>query len=283
VLRKFGATILAIDPEEFNHGRTRTVAAGYARGDVLVFLNQSATPMDDQWLSSLVSALDRDKTVAGVCSRVVPRPDADPITRKDVLRDLSGSTERSVRGIESGFWYEQLSPHELRVFINFHSVSAAIRPQVFARIPFREIRMGEDILWAREVLEAGYKIQHEPDSRVYHSHLYSPFQTLRRNVDDGLANRQIVGRDMESAGVLPLIISLVRDDWATLEQDGSLSRDELERWKIESVLRRTALAVGQWIGANADRTTGRLADDLSLTEAIKLGGQASRDAGAGLG
>jgi rhamnosyltransferase len=131
--------------------------------------------------------------------------------------------------------------------------------------------MGEDVLWAREVLEAGYRIQHEPGSRVYHSHNYSPFETLRRNVDDGLANRQIVGRDLEREGVLPLITALVRDDWAYLEREAKLTGDELERWKIESVLRRAALAVGQWVGANADRSTSDLARLLSLTEAIKAG------------
>jgi rhamnosyltransferase len=269
VMKTFGATILAIDPRDFDHGLTRNAAAGYARGDVYVFLNQSALPMDDQWLSKLVAPLDEDQTLAGVCSRVVARPGADPITRKDVRRDLSGSTERSVKSIESISKYQDLTPHERRVFVNFHTVSAAIRPLVFAKIPFRTIRMGEDVLWAREVLEAGYRIQHEPDSRVFHSHSYSAFEILRRNVDDGLVNRQIVGRDFEREGIVPLIQALVRDDWKYLEEEEKLTGEELERWKIESVLRRAALAVGQWVGANADRTTANLADLLSLTEAIK--------------
>jgi GT2 family glycosyltransferase len=269
VLTGHSATVLAIDPPELSHGQACNLAANYARGDIFVFLSQSATPLDDEWLPSLVAALDADEGLAGVCSRIVPRPDADPIAYKDALRDLSGSTERSVREIGSGAAYEALSLEERRAFVNFHTVSAAIRPSIFIRIPFREILSGEDVLWAREVLEAGYRVQHEPGSRVYRSHNDSPFETLRRNVDDGRANREIVGRDLEPDGVLPLITEMVRDDWTYLEREAGLSGEELRRWQIESVLRRAALAVGQWIGANADRSTADLARHLSLIEVMK--------------
>src|SRR5439155_10778597 len=101
----------------------------------------------------------------------------------------------------------------LRLLINFHTVSAAIRPDVLRRIPFREVLIGEDLLWAKEVLESKLKIQHEPSSVVLHSHHYTPAELLRRNVDDGFANREIVGRTFDEADLVPTIEALVRDDW----------------------------------------------------------------------
>ena len=67
-----------------------------------------------------------------------------------------------------------MTEHERRVFLNFHTVSAAIRADAWRRTPFRSVRtLGEDLLWAREVLEAGWALVHEPASRAYHSHDYS--------------------------------------------------------------------------------------------------------------
>jgi hypothetical protein len=131
--------------------------------------------------------------------------------------------------------------------------------------------MGEDILWAKEVLEAGYAIRHEPDSIVQHSHAYSNLDLLRRNVDDGFANREIVGRQLDDDAVAPLIETLVRDDWRYLEQECRLSQEELDRWRLVATLRRTAQVVGQWVGVNHDHLPADLMTWLSLTERVKAG------------
>jgi GT2 family glycosyltransferase len=269
VLREFGATVISIAAAAFNHGLTRNLAAGFARGEILVFLNQSAMPADKKWLGSLVAALDRDPFVAGACSCVLPREDADLLTRRDGLRDPSGSLERQVRQIDDAGHYATLSPHQLRLLVNFHTVSAAIRADVLARIPFREVLMGEDMLWAKEVLEAGLKIQHEPSSVVLHSHAYSYADVLRRNVDDGFATREIVGRRMGDEDVVPTIMSMVRDDWRFLEKDCELNAIELEQWRLDSVLRRSAQIVGQWLGTNRELLSDDLFSQLSITERIR--------------
>jgi GT2 family glycosyltransferase len=271
VLRNFQATVVSIDPLSFNHGLTRNLAANYAHGSVLVFMNQSTLPADDQWLANLVAPLDSDSQIAGVCSRVLPRPDADLLTCRDGLRDLSASAERSVRAITNREEYQRLSPNDLRLLVRFHTVSAAIRLEVFQRIPFREAGFGEDALWGKEVLEAGYKIQHEPSSVVYHSHNYSFLELLRRNYDDGRFNRELVGRKLAESDLLPHISHMVREDWRYLEQECRLEAKELERWRLIAVLRRTAQMLGQWLGASGDAATGDVSALLSLTEQVKAG------------
>ncbi|MEA3213417.1 MAG: hypothetical protein QOE70_6474 [Chthoniobacter sp.] len=271
VLREFGATVWSIDPRSFNHGLTRAFAASKARGSVFVFVNQSATPADEHWLANLVAALDGDPLIAGVCSRTQVRPEADLLTAKDVPRDYNSSLERQIRSITDFAAYRALSHQALRALVNFHSMSAAIRPEVFAKIPFRKVTIGEDILWAKEVLEAGYKIQHEPSSVILHSHNYSHFELLQRCFDDGIANHEIVGRDFADHELIGRIFWHAKDDWRYLDELGCFQGDELEWWRMTSLLRRTAQHVGDWLGVNHERWKGDLRASLSLTERIKAG------------
>ena len=91
--------------------------------------------------------------------------------------------------------YEAMPVEQRRLLLNFHTVSAAVRADVMRAIRFESVRaIGEDLLWAREVLEAGMALVHEAESRVFHSHDYSLRERFMRNVDDGIANREINGR-----------------------------------------------------------------------------------------
>jgi rhamnosyltransferase len=264
VLRQFSATVGAIDPRSFNHGLTRNLAATYARGNVLVFVNQLTLPADDCWLANLVAPLDYNPQVAGVYSRILPRADADPLTQKDVL---VWPPLPSIRGIEDPLQYERLSPIEFLDLISFHTVSAAIRPEVLAQIPFRQVRtIGEDMLWAKEALEGGYKIQYEPTSVVLHSHNYSYAEILGRYFDHGVANIELlrqrhhfghVGGDFEGVRLhanemVARIAMEVGEDWRFLGQRLPAYASDLRQWRITSLIRRTAKFVGVWLGSNTD-------------------------------
>jgi rhamnosyltransferase len=108
--------------------------------------------------------------------------------------------------------------------------------------------IGEDLLWAREVVEAGMALVHEPDSRVYHSHDYSLREWFMRNVDDGVANREINGRFLADEEADSLVRGMIAADWAYLRDELGLEGHELERWQIQAALRRAAQTAGQWLG-----------------------------------
>jgi rhamnosyltransferase len=254
VLRQFSATVVTIDPQTFNHGLTRNLLANYARGDVLVFVNKLTLPADDRWLANLVAPLDHDPQVAGVYSRSLPRLDANLLTCRD---ELHSPPHRSIRAIADWNAYQALTPGELRAFIAFRTVSAAIRPEVLARIPFREVRtIAEDNLWAKEALEAGYKIQYEPSSIVLHSHNYSYLELLQTSFDGSLADRAFAGVRLDRDDLPGRVTSWVRDDWRCLEQRYWLDTAELEEWRIAAVIWRTAKIAGDWLGSNEDWLPG---------------------------
>src|SRR5262249_19099521 len=167
--------------------------------------------------------------------------------------------------------YQRLSPDQLREFVNFHTVSASIRADVFRQHPFPEINFAEDLLWGKAALEAGHRLQYEPTSLAFHSHNYSFLDIVRRNFDDALAGREIVGRKVDESEILDMNVWGVREDWRYLEQQKWSDASEMEFWRLASVLRRTAEALGQWIGANADPVTDDLRALLSITERIKRG------------
>lgn len=249
VLEEFDATAISIDPSEFDHGLTRNLLADHARGDVLVYLNEGALPCDENWLAPLLAALDADAAVAGVTSRIVPHPGADRLTRHDIELEPSGADHRSVRRVNHWESYEAMSVEQRRLLLNFHSVSAAVRADVMRQFPFRSVRaIGEDLLWAREVVEAGMALVHEPESTVFHSHDYSLREWFMRNVDDGVANREINGRLLGDEEADGLVRGMIAADWAYLREELGLEGEELERWQIQAALRRAAQTAGQWLG-----------------------------------
>jgi len=276
LLKEANATIIGIDPRTFNHGLTRSLATTCAQGCIYVFMNQSTLPADEHWLANLVRPFEADPRLAGVCGRILPRPDADYLNRKDIARNINASTERVVTKITDRAAYASLNPDNLRLFVNFHSLSAAIRADVFRRIPFREANFAEDLIWGKEALEAGYAIQFEPSSVALHSHNYSVLDIFRRNFDDGVACRKICGRRLNERDITPAIAHEVRDDWRYLRDECRLEADELEDWKLVSVMRRTAQLFGHWIGTHyesAAADSAGLTAILSLTDQIRAGAQ----------
>jgi GT2 family glycosyltransferase len=269
VLAEFDATIIGIDPADFDHGLTRNLAAEHAQGDVLVLLTHRTRPLGERWLAPLVAALDADPTVAGACSRVTPHPDADLLARRDGELDPSGSAVRAVKRIEDRGAYERMNAEERRLLANFHTVAAALRAEHVRRIPFRAVRaIGEDLLWAREVLESGLALVHEPASHALHSHAYSLRERFTRNVDDGIANHDIIGRHLAEVDVEPLVRGMVAGDWAFLREAG-LAGDALEWWQVEAVLRRVAGACGQWLGTNYEDFPPEVVDAFSRVVAMR--------------
>ena len=190
----FGARVYSIPPAEFNHGRTRNLAAELARGDVLVFTTQDAYAADERWLARLVAPL-RSDGVAGAYGRQFPHASARPPERY-FLDFLYGPTAR-VQRIES----EEDLTFEATLFSN---VNSAIPRKIWEEYRFADdIVMSEDQEWSRRVLLAGMTIVYEPSAAVFHSHPYTVRGAFRRFFDSGAsAERAYVGESRTSSATL---------------------------------------------------------------------------------
>ncbi len=169
IANEYGATIISIPPDEFDHGLTRNKAIEAASGEIIVLISQDVIPGNQYLIRNFVAAFD-DPKVAGACARQVPREDADILTKRNLNIWLTGRKTEEIRWIKDWQIYRGLSPLERYYVCNFDNVCSAIRKSVWLDIPFRANEFGEDIDWAHQVLEAGWKIAYWPNACVIHSH-----------------------------------------------------------------------------------------------------------------
>ncbi|MFQ5428614.1 MAG: glycosyltransferase family 2 protein, partial [Thermodesulfobacteriota bacterium] len=78
--------------------------------------------------------------------------------------------KRHVSYITSRDEYDNMRPMKKYFFCNFDDVCSAIRKTVWEKIPYVKTDFGEDLVWSKKALEAGFKIVYEPGARVVHSH-----------------------------------------------------------------------------------------------------------------
>jgi hypothetical protein len=253
--------LVAIAQADQAPARARNLAASVAQGDICVFLDSDALPADDRWLAPLLEALDDDERLAAVSSRVQAGPNAGPLTRLERERRPEASSEERFKELAERDELAGLAPDSLRDLLAFSTSSAAARSEVLARVPFPETRAPEsELRWAKGVLEAGFRLGHEPRSLVISSREPSFLELFEQNAGIGAAEHEILGRTFAASQVVPAIFTLTREDWRSLEQLG-LSDEELEHQRLAAALRRTAECVGQWLGA----TLPQAASGLQLT------------------
>jgi rhamnosyltransferase len=193
--RERGARVEVIPAAEFNHGGTRNLGAGLARGELLVFTSQDAYAEGGDWLAALTAPLRADARLAGVYGRQLPHTDATPPERY-FLDFLYGSEPREQRAAS-------LSELSMETTL-FSNANAAVRRSVWEEFRFvDDIIMSEDQEWSRRVLLAGYGIVYEPRAAVRHSHPYTVGSAFRRFFDSGVsAERAYLAGGHPSAGVL---------------------------------------------------------------------------------
>ncbi len=160
--------LLEIPPETFGHGKTRNLGAETAKGNILVFLNADALPVDSLWLDTLLEPFscekDKKEKIAGVFSRHIPKPGCHLYMARDILSSMPDKP-----GIRN-----HAGPMDLMIF---STVSCAIRRGVWQQFPFDpHIAIAEDQHWGNRILEHGFSLSYQPSSRVYHSHNYNPRQ-----------------------------------------------------------------------------------------------------------
>jgi len=177
--RSFGARVVPVRPEDFDHGGTRTAAAERASGDILVFMTQDAVPADDFALQRLLVPFAEREDVAAAYGRQLPAEDAD----------LFASHLRSHNYPESSVircWQDRRKYGFKTVFIS--NSFAAWRRDVLAAHGFfpQQQLFGEDSCALANLLKNGYCVAYVSEARVYHSHTYSPLQDFRRYFDIGV-------------------------------------------------------------------------------------------------
>lgn len=179
VAREAGFETFTISKDDFDHGGTRQLMIRMCAGaDIVIFATQDAVLADVDTAAKLIKAF-YNPAVGAAFSRQLPHPGARPI----------GRHARNFNYSPNSYMVSLSDVHELGIRAAFISNSfAAYRLTALADVggfPSRVI-LGEDMLVAAKMLQAGWKVAYCADSRVFHSHDYSFLQEFRRYFDIGV-------------------------------------------------------------------------------------------------
>lgn len=254
--------LVSIEPEEFTYGRALNEGVRASSAPICVALSAHAYPFDRMWLKNLTEPFE-DEQVAGVVGKTVPLPGANPFDRRGLKRRY----------------------HTTPVFVKddddlgYSNANAAWRRSVWNEIPFDEtLPYSEDVLWARVVRAAGYKVAYRPDACVYHSHDESPRELVHRFYNEAHA-RCLIGAGPERFSVGRLMLDAVVGtawDWFHLLFVNALRDREGVRKQFRSLLyapvRRAGINYGRYRGSR----------DAGYPDAVGHWGHPGRNAGVAI-
>jgi rhamnosyltransferase len=174
-----GFDVISITRAEFNHGRTRQMAAeSIPDAEILVYMTQDAQLMEPDSITRLIEPFI-DPTVGAAYGRQVPRADAGPIEAH--ARHFNYPERSQVKS------WEDRSTLGIRATFLSNSFSAYRRSALFAvgGFPANTI-MAEDALVAGKMLMAQWKIAYVAEATALHSHPYSVADEFKRYFDTGV-------------------------------------------------------------------------------------------------
>lgn len=217
-----------ITKQEYGHGKTRAAAAHDARGDIVVYLSQDATPAHKYWLYEMVKPFEISDRIIGVMGKQDPRPKTFPLLKREVM-SVFGSF-----GPDCGttIFYKDSFIKKRDVYdkVAFYSDvnSAARRSYLVGELPYKDVAYAEDQLFGRDVIEAGYMKAYAPRGNVLHSNEFKLREYKLRMFDETMGLRK-VGIDVPLPSrkrVLKMVvIGWAKDTVFTLrDKDYSLKR-----------------------------------------------------------
>jgi len=187
--------VVEIPSSEFGHGKTRNYGAEIARGEYCAYLTHDAKPYDRSWLSNLVKPLREDDRVAGVFGKHVAYPEAGPYTTWELDKHFESFSDHGIVEITDARKY--VSDVRLRQFYHFYSDnSSCLRKSVWEEIPYPDTNFAEDQIFAKKILESGYKKAYAEDSVVYHSHDFNVWETFQRTYEETCAFYDLFGYEL---------------------------------------------------------------------------------------
>jgi rhamnosyltransferase len=185
IAHRYGAKTIAIARKDFDHGRTRTLAAKAARGDILIFMTQDALPANSQSFQNLLAAFEDPRIVAAY-GRQLPYPDTSLFGR--FLREFNypaTSTQRTLADIPT---------YGIKTAFLSNSFCAYRRSALESIGWFKPgLILGEDMVAGAQLLNAGYTLAYVADAEVFHAHSYTIFQEFQRYFKIGVFHRREPG------------------------------------------------------------------------------------------
>jgi glycosyltransferase involved in cell wall biosynthesis len=250
-----GVELLAIDPADFGHGRTRNLGAERTSGELICFLTQDATPVPG-WLAAYREAFALERHIGAAYGPHLPRADTSPMIARE-LTEFFATFETGGPG--APVVQHRGDPSFLS------NVNACYARACWEQLRFRELSYSEDQAFGVDVLATGWSKVYHPDAAVLHAHDYSPLEFMQRYFDEYRGLRSSLGHvePIGLRGTLAEVRGLVGSDvrWM-LERD--YSARERTRWTARSITHHSGRKVFSALGSRSDRLPRALRAQLSF-------------------
>lgn len=169
--------------KDFDHGGTRRKAADLSEADILVFMTQDAMPADKKLIGNLIREILADQNVGAAYARQLPKENCRFLER--YTRSFNYPEQSQIKSVKD------IERYGIKTYF-CSNVCAAYEHSIYKKVggfPDRAI-FNEDMIFAGNLIKAGYKIAYAADARVYHSHNYSCMQQFHRNFDLGVSQAE---------------------------------------------------------------------------------------------
>lgn len=169
-----------IEEDEFDHGGTRRRAVELSCADAFLFMTDDALPADDKLVEELMRPIESGEAALSYARQLAGK-DADILEK--LTRKFNYPEESRLKS------KEDLDTMGIKAFF-CPNVCAAYNRKIYDELGGFEERMifNEDMVYARKVLDAGYKIAYVAEAKVFHSHDYNGRQQFKRNFDLGVSH-----------------------------------------------------------------------------------------------
>ena len=144
--------IYKFNPKKYFPGDALNFGISKARGQYVAMISGHCIPKHNQWLNQLYRNF-KSKKIAGVYGKQEPLDTSDPNDIRD-LKYIFGEDKKIQ--IKDPF---------------FHNANSMIDKKLWKKNKFdSKTPHIEDRIWAKKLLERGYKIIYEPKAQVFHHH-----------------------------------------------------------------------------------------------------------------
>ena len=178
IIKKHNCILKQIDKTEFGHGKTRNLGASLGTGEYIIFITQDALPYDTHWIQNFIDGMKIDPEIVGGFGIHYPYPDCNIFDKRDLTLLFKGyGLTNTIYQLEDKERYK--SEEGYRHLLSFYSDNnSCMRRSIWEKYPYEDVNFAEDQIWAKKMIELGYKKLYCPFAGVYHSHNY-PLETYK--------------------------------------------------------------------------------------------------------
>lgn len=251
IIKKYDCKLYQIAPSEFGHGKTRNYGAAQGTGEFIVFITQDAVPATDTWLENFIDAMKLDEDVVGGFGIHYPYEDCNIYDKRDLRVHFEGfGSDNTIYSMEDKERYKVDEGYR-HLLAFFSDNNSCLRRKIWEKYPYDDVDFAEDQIWARKMIELGYKKIYCPFAPVYHSHNFKLSSYAGRYFDEyrslyKLHNYLIVKKWYY---VVPYTFKHIRSDLRYLKTVKDISLGERIKWINHSFWRNHArYYCGYWGG-----------------------------------